>query len=198
MSAVLTLKSPPDPGRTIELKPGVNRIGRHPDNDFQIADPSVSSFHCEITVAEISVAIKDLGSTNGTFLNQQRIAKGMLQHGNLLTLGSVDMEVSVSEVHIALPELPAFEAAHAEFLEDGRPACLHHHEVAATQRCTKCENWFCEECVRRMKRLNGGFLMFCPECSAPVEPIPQQESIAAKRSFLDRLGDTLRITRRKR
>lgn len=196
MSAVLTLRSPPEPGRTIELKPGINRVGRHPDNDISIPDPSISSFHCEISVAEISVAVKDLGSTNGTFLNQQPIAKGILKNSDLLTLGSVDLAVAISEVHIGLPEIPVFEAPHAEFLEDGRPACLHHHEIPATQRCTKCDNWFCDECVRRMKRLNAGYLLFCPECSAPVEAL-LQETAAQKRSFLDRLGDTLRITRKK-
>lgn len=196
MAATLTFRSGPHPGQTLELKPGLSRIGRNPENDIAVADASVSSFHCEIQVAEIAVSIKDLGSTNGTFINQQRIGKGILKTGDLLTLGAVDFAVEVPEVTIALPEIPVVEQVTAAFLEDGTPACLNHREQAATLRCTKCENWFCGECVRTMKRLSGEFLSFCKECSGPCEPL-RHEVVAARKSFLGRLGETLRLTRRK-
>lgn len=196
MAATLTFKSGPHPGESLELKPGVNRIGRSPENDFAISDASISTFHCEIQVAEIAVSVKDLGSTNGTFINQQRIARGVVKTGDVLTLGGVDFAVQVPEVTIALPEIPQPEQVFAAFLEDGTPACIHHRDLAATLRCTKCETWYCGDCVRVMKRVTGQFLVFCPDCSAPCEPIVE-ETVSGKRSFFGRLGETLRLPRRK-
>ena len=57
----------------IQLKPGLNRIGRGEDNDFVINHQSVSTHHCEVTVADSTVTLRDLGSTNGTFVADQRV-----------------------------------------------------------------------------------------------------------------------------
>jgi len=192
----LIIKSGSMAGREIELKEGLNRIGRHPDNDIQINEASISSFHCELQVAEIAVAVRDLNSTNGTFINQKQIAKGILQRGDILTLGEIDIATELPEVNISLPEIKFEEAPGAAFLDDGSPACFNHRDVAATFRCTKCENWWCNDCVRLLKRLNGEFLKFCPECSAPCAPIVR-EPVARKKSVFGRLGETLRIKRKK-
>jgi hypothetical protein len=171
------------------------RLGRHPENDVQIQDPSISSFHCELQVAEIGVGVRDLGSTNGTFINQKQIVKGLIHSGDLLTLGQVDFSVELPAVHVALPEIPAVEAAGAAFLEDGSPACFNHREAAALFRCTKCENWWCGECVRTMKRLSGDFLLFCPECSAACERLVFEK--AAKKGLFARITDSMRAVRKK-
>lgn len=75
----------------IQLKPGVNRIGRGEQNDFQIPHGSISSVHCEIVVSDAGVLLKDLGSTNGTFLNRAPVKEITLQSGQHLQLGAVDM-----------------------------------------------------------------------------------------------------------
>src|SRR3954464_13772980 len=103
--AKLIVKSSAPSGSEFQLKPGVNRVGRHPSNDIQLEDASVSSFHGELHVADIGVSVKDLGSTNGTFINQKQIAKGFLHTGDLLTFGGVDCVVEMAEVNIAIPEI---------------------------------------------------------------------------------------------
>jgi hypothetical protein len=56
------------------LKPGLNSIGRMPDNDVVISDGSVSRRHCAIVVhAQGGCEIHDTASKNGTFLNGKRI-----------------------------------------------------------------------------------------------------------------------------
>jgi hypothetical protein len=75
----------------IELQPGVNRIGCTDDNDFTINHTSLSSQHCEITVTEQGVALKDLGSTNGTFVERVPVTEMQLQPGHQLQLGAVTM-----------------------------------------------------------------------------------------------------------
>ena len=74
-----------------ELKPGLNTFGRGFNNDFRLDDPSVSAVHAEITVEANCVTVKDLRSTNGTFVNRSQIREGFLQPGQLLSLGVVEM-----------------------------------------------------------------------------------------------------------
>ncbi len=194
--AKLTIKTGTHAGREIELKEGLNRIGRNPENDISIPEPSISSFHCEIQVAEIATSIRDLNSTNGTFINQKQVGRGVLQRGDLLTLGDIDFAVELAEVHIAMPTVNFEQAPSAAFLEDGSPACFTHREIAATFRCTKCENWWCNDCVRLLKRLNGEFLKFCPECDGACVAMPRDTG-PLKKGFFGRLGDTLRINRKR-
>ena len=182
-------------GREFDLAEGVLRAGRNPENELHIEEPSVSGFHCELQVAEIGLAVRDLNSTNGTFINHKQVAKGIIHSGDTLTLGEIDFAVQLPDVHIALPELQTAEPVGAGFLEDGSPACWNHREAAALFRCTKCENWWCGDCVRSMKRLSGQYLLFCPECSAACEPVQYER--AEKKSFLTRVSETIRLPRKK-
>jgi hypothetical protein len=192
----LIIKSGQFAGKQFELQPGLTSVGRGPENSISIPEPSISTFHCELNLADIGLAVHDLNSTNGTFINKKAVSKGMLQTGDVLTLGDVEFTVELPEVMIAIPEITIPEAPGAAFLDDGTPACFTHRNMAAQYRCTRCETWWCNECVRHMKKLSGDFLLFCPECSAACAPIPQT-TIAAKRSFFQRVGDTLRLPRRK-
>jgi hypothetical protein len=194
----LIVKSGSQAGRQIELPPGAHRVGRNPDNSIHIPEPSISSFHCEIHAAAIATSVHDLGSTNGTFINRKPVIKGMLQNGDTLTLGDIDFTVELQEVNVALPEMRFEEALGAAFLEDGTPACFTHREVPATFTCTKCETWWCNDCVRLLKRITGDTLKFCPECDAPCAELPREDGAARRRkTFLSRLGDTLRLARKK-
>ncbi len=100
--------------REFELKPGINYLGRGFANDFKIEDPSVSSSHAEILVNGSSVTVRDLGSTNGTFVNRAPITNLPLQPGQWLRLGGVEMlfETEVQTAATAVPgEIPAKAAA---------------------------------------------------------------------------------------
>src|SRR4051812_35867840 len=96
----------------IELKLGTNRIGRSAENDFQIIHPSISSTHCELVLKDGSVILRDLESTNGTFLNGEQVREVILNAGQTVRLGSVELLVETTEVSVAIPrfvntELPA-------------------------------------------------------------------------------------------
>src|SRR3954452_12752532 len=64
-----------------QLQEGTNSIGRNPANDFTIDDPSVSSYHAEILVTEYVTTLKDLASTNGTFVHGIKVQETSLQPG---------------------------------------------------------------------------------------------------------------------
>ncbi len=88
----------------IPLKPGVNRIGRGEDNDFQVNHASVSTHHCEIVVSSAGVLLKDLGSTNGTFVNRAPVREALLLSGHHVRLGMVDMLFEAAKP--ATPDAP--------------------------------------------------------------------------------------------
>ena len=75
----------------IQLKSGPNRLGRGEHNDFPVPHTTVSGTHCEITVSSAGVILKDLASTNGTFINRAPVQEAVLQSGQHVQLGSVDM-----------------------------------------------------------------------------------------------------------
>jgi hypothetical protein len=87
----------------IQLKPGVNRIGRNEENDFTIPHTSVSGSHCEITISEAGVLLKDLGSTNGTFVNRAPVREVWLQPGQHVQFGPVDMAFESDTMPPAVP-----------------------------------------------------------------------------------------------
>src|ERR1051326_3829499 len=80
-------------GLTCELKADKTTVGRLEDNAFQIADPSVSSHHCELTRRGADLLVKDLNSTNGTFVNGEKVAEAVLKPGQILRLGQVEMRL---------------------------------------------------------------------------------------------------------
>jgi hypothetical protein len=77
--------------RELQLKPGENLIGRAFANDLRLEDASVSGSHCQIIVNGGSATIRDLGSTNGTFLERVQIREAALLPGQTLHLGGVEV-----------------------------------------------------------------------------------------------------------
>jgi pSer/pThr/pTyr-binding forkhead associated (FHA) protein len=82
-------------GRSYDLATERTTVGRVEDNAFQIAEPSVSSRHCEILLQGGDIVIKDLNSTNGTFINGEKISEGVLKPGQTLRLGNVELKLDV-------------------------------------------------------------------------------------------------------
>lgn len=84
----LTMRSGPTPGKVYPLEKQEILLGRDLANDIAISDPEVSRRHTRFLMQEDNVIIEDLGSTNGTFLNGQRIASPQqLRAGDVITLG---------------------------------------------------------------------------------------------------------------
>ena len=93
-------------GRTYELKVEKSSVGRVSDNTIEIAEPSISSHHCELVLRGNEVLVKDLNSTNGTFINGEKISEGVLKTGQILRLGTVDMRLETGEAGSASTKKP--------------------------------------------------------------------------------------------
>ncbi|HYE33488.1 MAG TPA: FHA domain-containing protein [Methylomirabilota bacterium] len=81
-------------GRTQEIvadKP--TTVGRLEDNTFHLAEGSISSHHAEIFLRGSDVVVKDLNSTNGTYINGEKITEGVLKPGQILRLGSIELKL---------------------------------------------------------------------------------------------------------
>jgi len=75
---------------TFQLTRAVTRIGRGADSDIRIEDPGVSRHHAEVRIGS-DVILRDLGSTNGTYVNGTLIAEQPLRDGAVITIGSTNL-----------------------------------------------------------------------------------------------------------
>ncbi|MFC7545827.1 FHA domain-containing protein [Plantactinospora sp. GCM10030261] len=86
----LTVTNGPWQGVSFRLRAGTWLIGRHEDADFMLEDPKVSRRHARVELVDGRVLVTDLGSTNGTWLNEQRITEATELHdGDRIRLGQV-------------------------------------------------------------------------------------------------------------
>lgn len=111
--AKLVLLSAGLAGRTHELKVDKTTIGRLEDNTFQIPEPSVSSHHCEVLLRGNDVVVRDLNSTNGTFINGEKVSESPLKPGQVLRLGQIEMRLEPEGAPAGAPSAPAPAAAPA-------------------------------------------------------------------------------------
>ena len=95
--AKLVLLSEGFTGRSHELIAEKTTVGRVEDNTFQIADPSVSSHHCEIILRGSDVVVRDLNSTNGSYIEGDQITEEkVLQPGQILRLGQIQIRLETA------------------------------------------------------------------------------------------------------
>lgn len=86
--ARLVVQRGPEPGQTFSLTEEIIRIGRTETNDIVISDPEMSRQHAQLERQFDGYTIQDLGSTNGTFVNYERvIGVTMLGHGDVISFG---------------------------------------------------------------------------------------------------------------
>lgn len=88
-AACLVLIYPPGPnmGRRFPLDAALS-LGREPSNDVSLRDPGISRRHAQVERTTAGYRVLDLGSTNGTYVNNLRVARHDIADGDYLRLGS--------------------------------------------------------------------------------------------------------------
>lgn len=84
--------------REVRLKP-TTTIGRGRDCDLCIHSSLVSRDHCVISEHQGALRVKDLGSTNGTFVNGEAVTEKVLRPGDSLTIGPLSFKVQYDAPH---------------------------------------------------------------------------------------------------
>jgi hypothetical protein len=139
--------------------------------------------------------VRDLGSTNGTFINQEQITESAIELGSILHVGEVEIELEAVKANIAIPRFEAPQAPRPQVLDDGGLSCPNHPELRVTFRCVKCKQLLCDDCVHRLKRVGGQLLTLCPLCSNECEPVAAPKR---KRSLFGLLEKTLKMASKTR
>jgi hypothetical protein len=84
----LIMRTGPTPGKVFELNQSEMYVGRDVSNDIVVSDSEVSRKHARLVLQASGVMLEDLGSTNGTFVNGQRLmGPHMLRPGEMVMLG---------------------------------------------------------------------------------------------------------------
>lgn len=79
--------------RRVNLTRDVTTLGRKPGNDVVIKDAIVSGEHCRFELEGLAdVYVKDLGSTNGTYVNDHMVRRQKLDDGDVVTVGRVRID----------------------------------------------------------------------------------------------------------
>jgi ABC transport system ATP-binding/permease protein len=80
---------------TFRLPPGaIKTVGRASRADFIVDVALVSRLHCRLTAAENAVEVVDLRSTNGTYVNEQRVDRAELRSGDRLRVGRLELTIT--------------------------------------------------------------------------------------------------------
>lgn len=88
---VLVIRSGELTGSRFTLTKDLTQIGRHPDSDILLDDITVSRRHAEIVKTASSLVLRDLGSLNGSYVNQNRADEFTFIHGDELQIGKFRM-----------------------------------------------------------------------------------------------------------
>ena len=88
------------------LVDGVLYIGTSPDAGLRLSDPSVSRMHLELHSGPEGLLVKDLGSTNGTFVSGARVTEALVRLDSSFGVGKSVFRVSLDDQDIGLPMHP--------------------------------------------------------------------------------------------
>ena len=173
------------PSKVIELKQGVTRIGRTSKNDLMLPFPEVSDMHCELLVENDFVFVRDLNSSNGTLIDGETVRESAVYCGQTLRVGLIEMLLDTPQIVVSLPELPQPVNPDAvpapTMLPDGYPCCLEHSNRHAIWECPHCTRVYCDECIRKLRRVGGVHLKLCPACSNPCKLTAWTEMMRKKK-----------------
>jgi hypothetical protein len=104
----LVVRRGPQPNQAYDLNKDIITLGRDITNDIVINDPEVSRHHMRMTRGAGGYTIEDLGSTNGTFVNGQRLTGARpLRNGELIGLGeTVTLSYEMASAGVTAPNMP--------------------------------------------------------------------------------------------
>lgn len=93
----LVVERGPRAGMTFVLAADTTTVGRHPDSDIFLDDITVSRHHCRFVVSNGMLSVEDSGSTNGTYINGNRVEQAELRAGDEVIVGKYHLLVAAGD-----------------------------------------------------------------------------------------------------
>ena len=93
----LIVERGPRAGMTFVLALGSTTVGRHPESDIFLDDITVSRHHCRFVADVSSLEVEDSGSTNGTYVNGDRVDRAALRPGDEVLIGRFHLIVAAGD-----------------------------------------------------------------------------------------------------
>lgn len=171
----------------IPLNEGLISLGRNEGNQVPIQHSSLSGSHCQIETKEGIVTLRDLGSTNGSFVEGHPVSEAALRDGQVVRLGEVELKFvaeppnnapaaprlrfSGASPRVSLartaseepgPAQPATSASVLDAVPSTPMNCKFHPKAPAGYYCTQCNKAYCSLCVNQR---SGAY--YCRSCAQP-------------------------------
>ena len=134
---LVLLRSRP-PHKTFALRRGELIVGRQETTGLRVPLGDVSRRHCRLTVTDTGATVEDLDSSNGTFVNGERVGRAELGPGDVLRVGSVKFFLRVNGLPEEPPQKPAADAeadAEPKLDADDQPPAdpMHDTDLASAE-----------------------------------------------------------------
>jgi len=138
----LTITRPDSAPTVYELEQEYTHVGRAPNNEIPLPYPSISNRHCIFIHSGPDIVLRDLNSSNGTYVNGEIISEVILRPGDLIQMGCVTMkfEPGVKRPKLIAPENSAPTVETGALKTQGRTGALYYQTTklsAAIPRASK-------------------------------------------------------------
>jgi transcriptional regulator with GAF, ATPase, and Fis domain len=119
LSIELVVIEGPSRGARVAIRDGNAKVGTAEGSDLRLADSSVSRVHCELQVRAETVTVRDLGSTNGTFVDDVRVRDADVPPGALIRVGGSAFRIEAGDApsFVALSSLSEFGELYGDSIE---------------------------------------------------------------------------------
>jgi pSer/pThr/pTyr-binding forkhead associated (FHA) protein len=132
----LTITRPDQEATVYELSQEYTHVGRSNNNEIPLPYPSISNRHCIFIHSGPDIVLRDLNSSNGTYVNGEIISEVILRPGDMIQMGSVIMkfEPGVKRPKLTAPEMPSTPRAETGQLKtEGNNGALYYQTLKLPQ-----------------------------------------------------------------
>jgi transcriptional regulator with GAF, ATPase, and Fis domain len=103
LSVELSVVDGPSRGQRAKVEGATARVGSLEGSTLRLGDPTVSRVHCEIVVQGDSITLRDMGSTNGTFVGDVRVIEAIVPAGTVVKVGGSAFRIDRGDTPTFVP-----------------------------------------------------------------------------------------------
>jgi predicted component of type VI protein secretion system len=122
--AFLKIMSGASAGLKFDITKDETTMGRLPESVLVLNEPAVSSRHCVIVRDGKKFTLRDVGSTNGTRLNEKKVTESRLKPKDVIVVGSVEMVFDGDDIEVDLAAVPKVDETAAPKVDQSVPPAV--------------------------------------------------------------------------